>query len=296
MLEAHVGQLPQHVVQQDQAAVVRGRAAGSSSHSTWSAAPGGRAVARHRSTGWWRPTPGPAASRDRTTAIVGRAEGDQHVARRGRWPAARRPDRGRRAHRRQRPLAHDHRVDELHRDVAGVLGPGRRRHHIVAPAAKRRARARAARARSSPRPASSPAAPATPCRPCPPRRQREHAPLAARDATDPAAIPFAAQIRETMSTTSTSELAACPASGGPSWKPSPRRRATRSSAHDGRAGSPRGTGAPSGSSGTSRPRSSGSRSRRCSPTTSAPRSPRSTRRCAGDTVDHVETEVQRESA
>ena len=135
--------------------------------------------------------------------VVGRADGDQHVA-----GADGRPQRGDRigiddAHRRQRPLAHDHRVDELHRDVAGVLRPGRRQapHRRAGgePAGQGEGGAGEVLAQAGVQPGCA-------CDPCvdhgPPRRQREHAPRAARDATDPGCgtVPGAGSGRR-MSTT-----------------------------------------------------------------------------------------------
>ena len=129
MLEAHVGELPQHVVQQHEAAVVRGASpAPSSTHSTWSAAP-----AAGRSPAPIQIVETPQAARahratDTTAATSAVLTSDQDVAGAHPRPAGPRP--GRRVvdrDRRQGALAHDHRVHELDRDVARVLGPVRAR-------------------------------------------------------------------------------------------------------------------------------------------------------------------------
>ena len=64
VLEADVGELPQHVVQQHQATVMDGGAvSGSVVHKTWSAAPASRPGRRRRARATSRPTPGPVAWR-----------------------------------------------------------------------------------------------------------------------------------------------------------------------------------------------------------------------------------------
>ena len=87
-----------------------------------------------------------------------------------------------------------------------------------------------------------------------------------------------------------------PASASPSWRRSPRRQSTRCSAMTSRGASRLGTAAPSGSSATARARSSGSRRPGAvpRPPSSRGRASCTTPSLAGDRVDHVETEVQRQ--
>ncbi|AFP39109.1 hypothetical protein MSMEI_2641 [Mycolicibacterium smegmatis MC2 155] len=122
MFEAHVRQFPQQVVHQheppggghhrivgvDPQDVVRG--------------PGGRARSRTDPQRRDAPRVG-AAHRVDHGRVVGRGDGQQQVTR-----LARDPGLGDRIgldqrHRRERPLAHDHRVDELDRDMVGVRFP-----------------------------------------------------------------------------------------------------------------------------------------------------------------------------
>ena len=209
VLEAHVGQLPQHVVQQHQPAVVRGPAGDVVDPQHVVRRARRAAGARDRSTASWPPTPG-AAHRGLHDRVVGRADGDQHVA-----GADGGPQRGDRigiddAHGRQRPLPHDDRVHELHRDVAGVLRPGRRQAPHRRPGGEAAGQGEGGAGEVL---AQAGVQPGCACDPCvdhgPPRRQREHAPRAARDATDPGCgtVPGAGSGRR-MRTTSTSELAA----------------------------------------------------------------------------------------
>ena len=125
MFEAHVGQFPEHVVQQDERAVVAGERVGRIEPQHMVGGAGERPGAGadpERGDAPRRRTPHRIAHR----GLVGRARGYQDVA-----GTRQRPQRSDGiavlyCNGRHRPLADDHRVHELHRDMACMFGPRRR--------------------------------------------------------------------------------------------------------------------------------------------------------------------------